>query len=209
MVAMLGLPCCACIFTSCGKQGALYVEVLGFSLWGLPLLQNSGSRCTSFNSCMGLVVPWHVGSSQTRDGTLTCIGRLILNHWTTGEVPYIFVWRTGKHQIWKACDLWRGKNLSSWFWSVREELQERDFLGIISMHSTGIGYCSWIPSPCPQGRLFQKGDGFHVGSFIHSFCFAFLILISIWDQFWKFQPIDLSWGSNFKILLGSLHDQSG
>ena len=113
MVAVLGLPCCACIFTSCGKQGALYVEVLGFSLWGLPLLQNSGSRCTSFNSCMGLVVPWHVGSSQTRDGTLTCIGRLILNHWTTGEVPYIFVWRTGKHQIWKACDLWRGKNLSS------------------------------------------------------------------------------------------------
>ena len=69
---------------------------LGFSLWWLLLLQNSGSRCASFNSCMGLVVPWHVGSSQTRDGTLDpCVGRLILNHWTTGEVPYIFVLRTG------------------------------------------------------------------------------------------------------------------
>ena len=36
--------------------------------------------------CMGLVAPWHVGSSQTRDHThVPCIGRQILNHWTTRE----------------------------------------------------------------------------------------------------------------------------
>ena len=33
----------------------------------------------------GLVAPWHVGSSQTRD-PVPCIGRQILNHCTTWEV---------------------------------------------------------------------------------------------------------------------------
>ena len=37
---------------------------------------------------MGLVAPRHVGSSRTRDRThVPCIGRSILNHWTTREVP--------------------------------------------------------------------------------------------------------------------------
>ena len=36
----------------------------------------------------GLVAPWHVGSSQTRARTrVSCIGRRILNHCTTREVP--------------------------------------------------------------------------------------------------------------------------
>ena len=34
----------------------------------------------------GLVASWHVGSSQSRDQTrVRCIGRQILNHWTTRE----------------------------------------------------------------------------------------------------------------------------
>ena len=41
---------------------------------------------------MGLVAPRHlriVGSSQTRDRThVPCIGRRILNHWATREVPF-------------------------------------------------------------------------------------------------------------------------
>ena len=48
-----------------------------------------------FSSCgawalgnTGLVAPWHVASSQTRDQTrVPCMGRWILNHWTTREVP--------------------------------------------------------------------------------------------------------------------------
>ena len=35
---------------------------------------------------VGLVAPWHVGSSQTRGQThVSCIGRQVLNYWTTGE----------------------------------------------------------------------------------------------------------------------------
>ena len=35
----------------------------------------------------GLVAPWHVESSQTRDGThVLCIGRWILSHQTTRKV---------------------------------------------------------------------------------------------------------------------------
>ena len=37
---------------------------------------------------MGLVAPWQVESPQTRDQTrVPCIGRQILNHWATREVP--------------------------------------------------------------------------------------------------------------------------
>ena len=37
---------------------------------------------------MGLVAPWHVGSSHTRDRThVPCIGSQILNHCTNREVP--------------------------------------------------------------------------------------------------------------------------
>ena len=41
---------------------------------------------------MGLVALWHVGSSQTMDRTcVPCIGRWILNHCTTREVPECFL----------------------------------------------------------------------------------------------------------------------
>ena len=41
---------------------------------------------------MGLVAPWHVGSSQTRAQTrVPCIGRQILNHYATREAPKIQV----------------------------------------------------------------------------------------------------------------------
>ena len=41
----------------------------------------------------GLVAPWHVGSSQTREKThVHSIGRQILKHWTTREVLYTFSW---------------------------------------------------------------------------------------------------------------------
>ena len=44
--------------------------------------------------CMDLVALWHVGSSQTRDGTrVSCIGRQILYHWATREAPNFTVLR--------------------------------------------------------------------------------------------------------------------
>ena len=81
----------------------------GFSLWWLLLLRSTGSRRAGFSRCdvrapqlwlvgsraqaqqlwrTGLVALWHVGSSRTRHRTpVPCIGRWILNHWVTREVP--------------------------------------------------------------------------------------------------------------------------
>ena len=42
---------------------------------------------------MGFVVPWQMGSSQTRDRTyIPCIDRQILNHWTTRAVQRDVFW---------------------------------------------------------------------------------------------------------------------
>ena len=58
---------------------------------------------------MGLVAPRHVGSSLTRDGThIPCIGRWILNHYATREVPE---WTTlicnKKDEFQKHCFRWK------------------------------------------------------------------------------------------------------
>ena len=81
----------------------------GFSLRWLLLLRSTGSRHAGFSSCglwaqqlwlagsraqaqqlrrTGLVASRHVGSSRTRARTrVPCIGRRILNHCVTREVP--------------------------------------------------------------------------------------------------------------------------
>ena len=87
--------------------GYSLLHCMGFSLRWLVLLQSIGSRCAGFSSCgmqaqlwllwpSGLVAPQHVGSSRTRGQTrVPCIGRWILNHYATREVPlfyfYLFV----------------------------------------------------------------------------------------------------------------------
>ena len=81
--------------------GYSLLQCTGFSLQWLLLFQSMGSRHTSFSSCgtraqvlwlTGLVALQHVGSSQTRHRTrVPCIGRQILNHWATREVPGFFL----------------------------------------------------------------------------------------------------------------------
>ena len=84
---MLGLRFCARAFSSCGKRGPLFIAVrrpitIAASLVVEHRLQTH--RLT------GPVAPWHVGSSQTRARTrVPCIGRQILNHCATREVPKI------------------------------------------------------------------------------------------------------------------------
>ena len=55
----------------------------------------------------GSVVPWHVESSWARDGTLVpCIGRQILNHWTTMEVwHFLFKNKLITFRIPDGCDV--------------------------------------------------------------------------------------------------------
>ena len=96
-LAALGLRCCAWAFSSCAEWGLLFVVVHVFSLQWLLLLQSMGSRCVGFIRCgtqaqylwrTGLVAPQHVGSSRTRNRTrVPCIGRRVLNHCATREVP--------------------------------------------------------------------------------------------------------------------------
>ena len=58
----------------------------------------------------GLVAPRHVESSRTRDQTrVPCIGRWILNHWTTREVPQSAFLSTYCHVTNEESEGWRGK----------------------------------------------------------------------------------------------------
>ena len=89
--------------------GYSLLQCMGFSLRWLLLLWSTGSRYVGFSSCgmqaqqlwltgsrahaqqlwrTDLVAPQHVGSSWTRARTrVPCIGRQILNHCATREVP--------------------------------------------------------------------------------------------------------------------------
>ena len=94
--------------------GYSLLRCTGFSLQWLLLFRSTGSRHVSFSSygmraqqmwlmgsraqaqqlwCMGLVAPRHVGSFRTRARThVPFIGRQILNHCATREVPYFLIW---------------------------------------------------------------------------------------------------------------------
>ena len=101
-LAALGLRCCTRAFSSCSERGLLFVAVRGLLIAvaslvaehglqarGLQQLWLTGCRAQSQQLWLtGLVAPRHVGSSQTRARTrVPCIGRWILNHCTTREVP--------------------------------------------------------------------------------------------------------------------------
>ena len=72
------------------SRGSFLLQCTGFPLQRLLLLWSTGFRECRLQSLwlMGLVALWHVESSQTSDQThVLCLGRQILNHSTTGEVP--------------------------------------------------------------------------------------------------------------------------
>ena len=90
-MAALGLPCCTWAFSSCLEQrpfccGERASHFSGLSCCGEALLFQSVflffsglRRVGSVLWPTGIVAPWHVGSSPTRDGTpVPCIGRQIL-----------------------------------------------------------------------------------------------------------------------------------
>ena len=81
------------LFSGCGKQGLLFVlRGSGFSVQWLLLLYGMGSRACGLQLlwCTGLAVLQYVGSPWNGDQTqVPFIGRQILNHWATREVPAI------------------------------------------------------------------------------------------------------------------------
>ena len=98
---------CAGFSLVAASGGYSSLRCTGFSFRWLLLLWSTGSRHVGFSSCgtqaqllwlagsraqaqqlwpMGLVAPWHVGSSRTRAQTrVSCIGRQSLNHCATRE----------------------------------------------------------------------------------------------------------------------------
>ena len=105
-----------CVGSSLLCTGFLYLQRVWSSHCG-GLLRNTGSRRVGFSSCAmwaqqlwlagsraqaqqlwctGLVALWHVGSSRTRDQTpVPCVGRQILNHCATREVPGVVFFLLG------------------------------------------------------------------------------------------------------------------
>ena len=81
----LGLHCCTAGFLYCGEQGLLSSGSAWFLTAVASLVAEHRSRAQAQQLWhTGLAAPWCVGSSWTRDRTcVSCIGRWILNHWTT------------------------------------------------------------------------------------------------------------------------------
>ena len=104
----MGLRCCARAFSSCGKQGLLFIAPCGLLIavashcraWALGV-QASVVVARGLSSCgswalepqlAGLLSLQHVGSSRTKARTrVPFIGRQILNHCATREAPVLGV----------------------------------------------------------------------------------------------------------------------
>ena len=70
--------------------GLFFIAVLGLLTAVASLVAEQGleSMLDQQSWCTGLITLRHVGSPQTRDRTRApCVGRRILNHWTTRESP--------------------------------------------------------------------------------------------------------------------------
>ena len=92
--------CCTWTFSSCDEQGPLFIVAShcgGFSCCGTWALEHSGfTGCgtwAQWSWCMGLVAPWHVKSSRTRDPA--DLRRKILIHCSAREVRYVLFFNTG------------------------------------------------------------------------------------------------------------------
>ena len=99
-------------WVSIAAWGFLQLQPAGYSLVGMhPLIVVAslvvehrllGVRAQELGHT-GLVVPWQVASSWTRDRThVPGIGRWILNHWTTREVQISLVFKCSI-SLWKNC----------------------------------------------------------------------------------------------------------
>ena len=104
--------CCAWAFSSCSEQGLLFIAVRELLIAVASLVAEHRLQTRRLSSCgmwaqqlwlvgsraqaqqlwcTGLVAQRPVGSSQTRAQTcVPCIGRWILNHCATREVPTTF-----------------------------------------------------------------------------------------------------------------------
>ena len=146
----------------CGCVGSVWLQRVGCSLQWLLLLQSMGFRALWLQQLglMGLVALGHRGSSQTRDRTrVPCIGRWILNHWTSREALYSIIFILAFFSFWVAgllfvstMDVYHSGTLFLGFsaWKVltlcsrarQQALLLRSFLPPL-WDRTGAGPCLW------------------------------------------------------------------
>ena len=91
VLVALGLQSCRQAFSGCRELGLSPVAMHRLLNEVSSLIVECRLYAHRFQQLqhLGLVVPWHVGFSQTRDGThVPCIGRGIPIHCTTREVPF-------------------------------------------------------------------------------------------------------------------------
>ena len=87
-MAVLGLCCCAQVFSSFSEWGLLSSCSVRTSQCGGSSYYRAKLLGLQELWHMGLVAPQHVESSQIGDQTcVSCIGRWVLNHWIAREVP--------------------------------------------------------------------------------------------------------------------------
>ena len=65
----LGLHCCAWAFSSCGEWRILFIAMHRLLIAAASVVAEHRLRRTGFVWCMGLVAPWHVESSWTKNPT--------------------------------------------------------------------------------------------------------------------------------------------
>ena len=83
MLVALGLQSCRQAFSGCRELGLSPVAMHRLLNAVSSLIVERRLYAHRFQQVqhLGLVVPWHVGFSQTRDGThVSCIGRQVLYH---------------------------------------------------------------------------------------------------------------------------------
>ena len=86
-MALLGLHCCARGLSLAGGSSLVVAGGLLFAVAPLVAEHRLWGTWASVVVALGLVVPQHVESSRTRDQTyVPCIGRQILNYWTTSKI---------------------------------------------------------------------------------------------------------------------------
>ena len=88
-------------FLQLQQAGAtLQLQCAGFSLLWLLLLWSSLCSMASVAVCPGIVALRHVESSRSRNQTgVPCIGRQIVNHWTTREVLLVYFTHTSLYLL--------------------------------------------------------------------------------------------------------------
>ena len=93
-LAVPDLHCCVRAFSSWGERGLLITVVHGLLIVVASILPEHRLYTHGLEQlwCTGLVVPWPVVSSWTRDRAhVLHIDRWVLNHWTPGKSSAILL----------------------------------------------------------------------------------------------------------------------